>query len=237
MIVKPNKITFINKNPFKLGIEKCIEEKIEIEWNKFIIKNKDCFNGNIYVLTNIKHNKGIYTIELSETKFATLVYSKNKNNNYTLYPFFSGILPKTKDNYYVLIRNNKNKVNCLGGMASSEDFINNHFSPKHCLERELKEELNLILTSKKDIIEYNESYLKIPNQEKNLYTTGVIYTGILNYTKEELKEYFNNNKDKTDYEIKELLFYTKDNYKSIEDEPIRADYIIELISKIESDKS
>ena len=47
----------------------------------------------------------------------------------------------TKDNKYVIIKNNHNCINLIGGMADKMDFIKNQFSPDLCIKREISEEI------------------------------------------------------------------------------------------------
>ena len=233
MIIKINKEPIFKlKQP--LEIKKSLEEerKIKEVWDEFIKDNNSCFDGDIYVVTKVEKDNDKYILELGKTKFKDLIYAK-VNKDYEIHSLFSGIILKTKDNYFLLIKNKQNIINTIGGMASNEDFINKTFSPKKCLFRELQEELYLSLDNKDDILNYELSYIRLSNDKKN-YPYGIIYTGILNYTKEELLNHFNNNKNIIDDEIKELLFYTNDTYKELYNIPTKKDYLTEVIEDIKN---
>jgi 8-oxo-dGTP pyrophosphatase MutT (NUDIX family) len=233
MIIKINKEpVFKLKEPLEINKTSEEERKIKEVWDNFIKDNSSCFDGDIYVVTNVDKNNEDYIFEIGKTKFKDLIYAKT-NKNYEIHSLFSGIILKTEDNYFLLIKNKQNTINAIGGMASTEDFINKKFSSKKCLERELKEELGLTLDNKNDILNYNLSYIRLSNDEK-AYPYGIIYTGVLNYEKDELLAHFDKNKNKLDDEIKELLFYTNDTYKELYDISNKKDYLTEVIEDIEN---
>lgn len=232
MIIKlKKKPIFKEKTSSKEKNNSELQQRIEKNWQKFIKENEEFFNGNIYSVTDIKNDLEQYIFEIEKAKFADLIYAK-QNTELMIHSLFVSIFIQTKDNYYVLIRNNHGTINSIGGMASDEDKENNTFSPEKCLEREIKEEIGLSLNDKKDFLEYDLNYLKIPNQPINVYSCGIIYTGIINYTKEELEKYFIENKNKLDKEVSELLFYSKDSYKDLYNENNKKDYLIEVLEDI-----
>lgn len=231
MIIKINKEPIFKlKEPLEVEKTKEEKQKIEITWNSFIKNNKGYFDGDIYVVTKVEKDNEQYILELGKTKFKDLVYAK-VNKDYEIHSLFSGIILKTKDDYFLLIKNKQKTINTIGGMASNEDFLSDKFSHKKCLERELKEELGLSLDNKEDILNYKLSYIRLSYDEK-VYPYGLIYTGILNYTKDELLKYFISNKSKLDNEIEELLFYTKDTYKELYNVENKKEYLIEVIENI-----
>lgn len=227
------KLTFINKKPIEVYKDLSLEKRIQENWNAFLQENDGYFNGDIYVVTDLNETHEEYILEIGKAKYADLIYAK-KNIDLSILSLFVSIALKTKDNYCVLIKNNHDMINTIGGFASNEDFINEIFSPEICLEREVKEEIGLNINNKNDIIEYHRKYLKIPAKKENMYPCGIVFTGLLNYTKTELEEYFNKQKENFDNEIKELLFYTKDNYLDLNKIENKASYLVELIETIEN---
>lgn len=227
---------FKNKVPFQIQNPPILQEKIDNVWNDFIKDKQDFFNGDIFIVTDIINNNDKYTLEIAKTKYADLVYSR-KTQALTRRSLFSAILLETKDNYYVIVKDRRNKLNLLGGLASDEDFTNNNYNPTLCLKRELKEEINLDLEDKNIILDYAPIFLKIPvNEKAAMYTIGIIYTATLNYTKDELNNYFNNNKNNFDNEINELLYCTKNNYKEIKDFVDTRKYIFEALEILLEEK-
>ncbi len=233
MLVKVNKVIFKNKEPLEIAKTKEQEEKINNLWNKFSSSKTDVFNGDIYAVTSIKSTNNNYELEIGKAKFADLVYAK-QTNDLTIYSLFTSCLFKTKDNYYVITKDKNDRLNLLGGMASTDDFIDSEFRPEICLEREVKEELGLSLKDKKQVSSYQQAFIKMPSTDEKMYPTGVVYTGILNLTKDELEEYFITHKNNLDHEIKELLFYTKDNFLDIYKEKDIREYIVEAIKLLEN---
>lgn len=233
MLVKINNVTFKNKVPFEIEKTKDQEEKINVIWEEFSKNKTDFYNGEIYVITNISNIGNDYTLEIGKAKFADLVYSK-KTNDLTIYSLFTSCLFKTKDNYYLVLRDKNNRPNILGGMASDSDFINDEFIPQACLEREAKEELLISINDLNQVISYQKAFLKIPSTEEKMNPTGVVYVGQLNLTKDELIEHFSIHKNNLDHEIIDLLFYTKDNYLDILKEENTREYIVEAINLLEN---
>lgn len=235
LVTLKNEVIFKNKEEFEITRTNEELEKIEKVWNEFIDGKNNLFNGDIYTVTNIKEENEQYELEIAKTKFADLVYAK-QTKAFKVYSLFSSILFKTKDNYYVIVKDNQNRLNLFGGMASNEDFFDNNFNPKACLEREVKEELGLSLTDQNIVSSCHASFIKIPDKEEYMCPTGIVYTAQLNLTKDELNEYFGNKKEKVDDEIKNILFYTNDNYLEMYNENDIREYIIEAIKIIESKK-
>lgn len=229
MIIKINNtLNFKTQTPFELDISDKMQKDIERCWNEFIENKENYWNGDIFVATNIDLNNN--TIEVGKTKYASLVYAKH-NKDLIIKPLFSAILLKTKDNKYVIIKNNHNNINIIGGMADSADFKNGKFSPDACLHREVLEETGIDINNNSQVLEYNMKYLKVQDNNKNYGAIGVLYTGTLNFTSEEFKEYVSCNK--FDGEIKEWFFYDKEDCLNLKLKDTDISYLKEFI-KIET---
>ena len=212
MVSKINKkITFRIKEPAKIKRNIELENNIKHNWSEFIKGKSNYFNGDIFVIGNKIETDNVYIYEVNKAKYADLVYAKT-HSELTILSLFAAILFKTKDNYYVFIQNNHDVVNIIGGLASIEDFIDGLFKPEVCLSREVTEEIGLDINNKNDVLDYNIAYLTSPSNNENVFPFGIVFTGTLNYTKEELIEYYLNNNEKFDNEIKKLLFYNSSNY-------------------------
>lgn len=240
MIVKAeNNIIFKNKNPIEIERNNTQKENIRQYWHEFVKDNKDIYNGNIYCITNIIKQKSETVFELAKTKFEDIVYAKNKKHfDLKTRCLFVATYFVTTDGYYCIIKNNRNIVNLVGGMADDADFENGSFNAKKCLYREVKEELGLDMSKKKDIKEINLKYLKVPSkQEDNLahYPIGIIYETILKITSIELENKFNKNKDIIDGEIKEIVLLKDFNILGHYDK--KASYLIELFDCIKNEKA
>ncbi len=226
-----NNMTFKTKYPIEID-RKGLDNKINKNFEEFIKSRENYFNGDIFVVTNYEVIDNYVLFEISKAKYADLVYAKS-HRDLIIRSLFSSILFKTKDDYYLLIKNIYGTINTIGGMADKDDFSNNLFIPENCLKREVMEEIGLDINNKDDIIKISKKYIKIPSDDATMYPMGVIYTGILNYTKEEFIKYYNSNKSRLDNEIDKLLFYTRDNYLELENETNKVSYLIELISLLE----
>lgn len=226
MIIELNKsLKFKTKEPIELDIPNIMKEKINNCWKEFIKGKNDFWDGKIFVATNIDLNDNI--IEVSSTNFSSLVYAK-LNKDLTIWSLFASILLKTKDEKYLIIRNNHNWINLIGGMADKMDFIDNQFNPDLCIRREVWEEIGLDLDNTKQILNYEMKYLKLAENGENYYPTGILYTGNLNFTSEEFKKYIKNNQ--FDNEIKECYFYSAEECMKLNLTDFDGSYLKEFIS-------
>ena len=69
-------------------------------------------------------------------------------------------------------------------------------------------------------------YLKTPNPGRNY---GIVYTGVLNFTKDELLQYFYNIKTDLDQEINKLLVLSGKEVLSLQLSDDDISYLVELI--------
>lgn len=211
------------KKPFPIQLNTCVQNKIKENWKKFIKGKEGYWDGNLLAVTNFDIEQNI--IEIGKAKFSWLIYSKD-NNDLDIRSLFVSILFKTLDEQYVVIKNNHNKINIIGGIVEESDLENDKFNPETCLRRELKEELNLELHNLDDVKYYKMQYLKTPNPGRNY---GIVYTGILNFTSKDLIDYFNKIKEKIDNEIVELLLLNKEDVKKLKLNDNDISYLKELI--------
>lgn len=220
-----NNLNFKMRKPVELDISNIMKEKIDRCWKEFIKEKENYWNGDIFVVTNLDLNENI--IEISKTQYSSLVYAKH-NKDLILKPLFAGILLKTKDNKYIIIKNNHNNINIIGGMADASDFLNSNFSPDSCIQREVLEEIGIDINNKSQMLDYHMKYLKIQTNSENYYTIGILYTGILNFTSQEFKKYVNSNN--FEGEIKEYYFYSAEECLKLKLTNSDISYLKELIT-------
>lgn len=210
-----------------LIIDDVTRKSIKEVWNDFI-KDKDSndyYDGDIYCVTDI--NQKNLSINISKTKFSSLIYAK-KTNNLIIRSLFSAGYIKTIDNYICIILNKRNKLNAIGGMADNKDIKNNQFDSEECLIREVKEELgiNLINNNHFEVILKYIKYPSVGELNESYYPVGTLYEIKTKYTKDELIDLYLNTKH--DSEVKELKFYDKYNYNEVYSYNNKADYLDEL---------
>ena len=241
MIIKlTGNIIFEQKQPFI--IKRTIEEKLEINniWEEFIKEKipSDYYNGDIFLVTNIKTNEGNYIFEIGKTKFSDLIYAK-RTNKLKVRSLFIASYIMTADNYLCIIKNKHKRINTRGGRVDSLDFDNNLFIPQNCLYREFQEEMAMDLKHDETFYDINAKYIKIPygaEHELALYPIGILYEIKTTLTTTELLENFKKNKDFSDGEIEELVFYNKNTYQQIEQYEAKESYISELLTHIINDQ-
>lgn len=233
MIVKiKDNVIFKNKNPIEIEKNDSQIRNIKKYYNEFIKQNSGVYNGNVYCITNIIKQNDEFIFEVGKTKFEDIVYSK-KHLDLKTRCLFVGTYFITIDGCYCIIKNNRNIVNLIGGMADETDFENGNFNPNKCLNREVKEEVGLDIEKKKDFINISLKYIKMPSEEEEAlthYPIGLIYETTLNMTYNELKNKFNKNQNITDGEIKEIISIQDVN--TLKKYEKKASYLIELFECI-----
>ena len=201
------------------------KEDIVKYWNDFSKDKTEIFNGDVVSVQDINETNDDYKLTLNIIKFSDVVYSKMVGKIKTR-ALFSGGYILTSDNYIGFVIDRRNTLNLVGGMASTEDFINNKYNPNLCMFREFKEELGIDIECDK----FNSviKYIKYPAGSENTqshYPTGLIYEIKTNYTKEELSSLFNTSKH--DNEINSILFLNYDDCDKLS-QYTKKDYIDEL---------
>jgi len=233
MIKEVKKVNFSYKGNVELDYD--TKTKISKYWDELKQKSDLLHENKILVVSKIEDNDGVYDIELKDTTFSHFMYSKMLDTM-DIRCMFSGTYILTCDNYVVLVLNNMYKgytfqmVNLVGGMSDFNDIVNGKYLSEKNLKREFKEELGLIYDDSSYSI--NLKYIKCPSENENPvgYAIGVIYEIKTVYSKLELENMFN--KSIHDNEIQELIFVSKENYKSISLYEHKKEYIPELLEKI-----
>ena len=210
-----------------LIIDEVTRKSIKEVWNDFI-KDKDSndyYAGDIFCVTDI--NQENLSINISKTKFSSLIYAK-KTNNLIIRSLFSAGYIRTIDNYICIILNKRNKLNTIGGMADNKDIKNNQFDSEECLIREVNEELgiNLINNNHFEVILKYIKYPSVGELNESYYPVGTLYEIKTKYTKDDLINIYKNSIH--DSEFKELKFYDKYNYKEVYSYDNKEDYLDEL---------
>ena len=195
--------------PFEIEISSDLRDKVQVFWNDFIQGKDGYWDGDLLSVTN--YSEEDHTIEVGKAKFSWLIYAKS-HPGIDAHSLFVAILFQTLDGYYVITKNNHQQLNMLGGIVEDEDIVTGTFHPDICLRRELKEELQLDLYAKEHVLTYQMKYLKVPESKGNY---GVLYTGVLNFTKEEFKNYFIQGKKNFDHEITDIFLLTKEEVNKL----------------------
>lgn len=219
-----------------LMVERTDAQKVAIRsnWKEFI-KGKspdEYYDGDIFLVTNIIQSSNKLILEVGKGKFSDLIYARQTGNLHARSLFVASYIV-TSDNYFCVILNRQKRINTIGGMASDIDFVHGVFSPERCLARELREELALDLYDEQHISGFGAKFLKIPDDDElclPLFPVGVLYEIQSPLTKNELSSTFNEKKMLTDGEVQELLFYSKQDYRFLEQYSNKESYILDLFN-------
>ena len=198
------------KKPFEIQLTSDLESKVEKNWKEFLKKHDGYWDGELLSVTHFDVDANIFVV--GKAKYSWLIYSQN-HEDLDIRSLFVAILFKTLDDKYVIIKNNHDIINIIGGMVEEKDLSNDKFHPAFCLQRELLEELNLDLYNRQHVCSYQMKYLNTPNPGRNY---GIVYTGVLNFTSSEFLKYFIDNKSKLDHEISKLLLLDSEEVKSLD---------------------
>ena len=233
MITEIGSVEFVYKG--KIEVDNVTKNKIKEYWEK-VKKEKDFLHeAQILNVSNLIINKNDYIIELEETTFSNYMYSKEYDGD--IRALFSGAYVVTADSFVVCVLNHyyENELefetlNLVGGMSDAKDIINGKYSSEMCLKREFKEELGLDLKEENWNIQLR--YLKYPSETENPvgYPIGTIYEIKTSYTKAQLEKMFE--EASHDNEVKELVFFSKENYKEIYNYEHKKQYMPELFEEI-----
>lgn len=225
MLKAIKKVPIIKKaQPFEIQLKDNLKDSVNKYWEEFICEKDGYWDGKILSVARFDVNN--FVIEVGEAQYSWLIYSKN-HNDLDVRSFFVSILLKTLDDKYVLIKNNHNKFNIIGGMADSKDLNGDYFSPELCLKRELFEELHLDLKNKNHVLNYQMKYLKTPEPGRNY---GVVYIGNLNFYSKDLLDYFSRVKDIVDSEVNHLLLLNSEEVLQLDLTDNDISYLKDLIS-------
>lgn len=210
-------------NLFQIRLDSYLESKVCRAWESFVQKHQGYWDG--YLLAVVNFDFEMNFIEIGVARYSWLIYSKT-HDDLDIRSLFVSILFKTQDDYYVVLKNNHGKINIIGGVVEPGDLEGAEFHPEVCLKRELLEELKLDLNNQEHVLEYHMKYLKTPNPGRNY---GIVYTGVLNFTKDELLQYFYNIKTDLDQEINKLLVLSGKEVLSLQLSDGDISYLVELI--------
>ena len=234
MIKKVNSVEFIFKGKAEIDEIKNIKA---IEYFKELQQKTNLMHeGEILIVSDFTKNEDDYIIELKETTFSNYIYSRDKNDG-DIRTMFSASYIITKDNYLVCVLNNYYEndlkfetLNLIGGMSDANDIIDGKYSSEKNLKREIKEELGFDIDN--DNWNIQLKYLKYPSEKENPvgYPIGTLYEIKTSYTKEQIEKMFK--KASHDNEVKELVFFSKNNYKKIYEFEHKKQYMNELFEMI-----
>ena len=234
MIKLVNSVKFIYKGILEIDEETNIQV---LDYFKNSQKKTNLLHENkMLIVSNFNSNNGNYEIELKETNFSYWFYAK-ETKNADVRSLFSASYILTSDGYVVCELNNYYEntisfvtVNLVGGIADSKDVVNGEYLSEKCLKREFKEELGFDLNEEN--FKLKLKYLKYPANNENPinYNIGIIYETKTIYTKEQIQKMFKNSLH--DNEVKELVFFSKEDYRKIYDYKYKKEYIPELFELV-----
>ncbi len=214
-IDKPIVLKFENRE-IKLPNE--LKNNIEKFWAKAIKENPNLYNASDYVVENVIETQDNIKMIVAKSSYAHYLYDERigiKEEAYRCCSPWGGILLLTKDNYFVIGEMDKTTSipYCLqisGGGIDIRDIEDGKINIDSNIKRELQEELNLNL----DDINYKIEFIEYPSKTRNAY--GFLAIGRVNYTKEELKQHFEEYKEylvrnNLEVEFNKLIFLKKEN--------------------------
>ena len=217
-IVRVNKPIILKFEDREIKLPKELKNNIESFWTDAIKENPNLYNGQDYVVETVNETKENIEMIVTKSNYAHYLYDERvgiKEENYRCCSPWGGILLLTKDNYFVIGEMDKttSMPYCLqisGGGIDIKDIENGIINIDSNIKRELKEELNLNL----DDIDYKIAFIEYPSKTRNAY--GFLAIGKMNWTKDELKQYFKEYKEylimnHLEVEFNKLIFLQKEN--------------------------
>jgi len=156
-ISKP--INIVCSEPFRVERTNLQQAAIDNNWKEFI-KDKnpaDFFNGEVFLVNNIIFDENEYVLEVGSSRYADLVYAK-ETGKLKVRSLFVASYIVTSDGFLCVIKNKRNRINTIGGMADDSDFLNGQFQPWKCLIREWEEEMGVNLETDSRFGEVNKRF-------------------------------------------------------------------------------
>lgn len=233
MIRKINSVKFMYKG--ELEQDKTTEDKVKEYWRKITQKTDLLHEAKILNVSDFVAKENDYIIELKKTTFSNFMYAKEYGGD--IRAMFSGAYILTADKFVGCVLNHyyENELefetlNLVGGMADATDIVDGKYSYENNLKRETNEELGFDLEDGNWNIQLK--YLKYPSEKENPvgYPIGTIYEIETSYTKTQLKKMFE--EATHDNEVKKLIFFSKENYREINNYEHKKQYMPELFEEI-----
>lgn len=84
-----------------------------------------------------------------------------KKGSLKLNLLFTSLIIKKLDDKYLMIKNNKGRINSIGGKADNSDFCNNIL----CIKMKVMEGIKIDIDDKNQVFSYNMKYIKSPNND------------------------------------------------------------------------
>ena len=213
-IDKPVVIRFENRN-IELQVE--IKKNIDKFWNNAIKENPHLYNGQDYVVETLINVEDRIEMIVAKTNYAHYLYDERVGiiqEKYKCYAPWGGIILLTNDNYLVIGEMSKETslpygLQIPGGGVDESDINDGIIDINLTIKRELKEEINIDINE----IEYKIKFMEYPSKTRNAY--GFIGVGMLDLTKKELKQHFEDYKkyltnNNLEVEFNRLIFLKKE---------------------------
>ncbi len=218
-----------------------IKRKIIGFWNETTNRNPTLWNGNLMCVSSYESLENELVITCKKTSYAHYLYDERKDvaNEYACHSLSAGCLLETSDHYYIVGELDKKTSypRCLqpcGGIVEKSDLENGEISIIKTISREAKEELNIDLQNRNQVLESKIKYISLPDNKVHTYI--IFMKSLLKMTKleveEQYKKYLQDLKmNNGEVEFCKLHFIKKDNISEQLDKlnnPKRG-YLIELL--------
>ena len=223
-------------------LPKILKKDIEQFWKKIKTEEPYIWEGDFICANEVKELDNRIVLTCKKTKYSHYLFDERigiDDYNYWCSCLWGGVLLKTRDDYYVLGEASEQTslphcIQIFGGGPDEADILDKNINIINTIKRELKEEINLDLENKNQILDYEIKYLEIPHKKRHAY--GIIAVGNLAMIKEEIKEHHRNyikllNDKGEEIEVGNLIFLS--NQKPISElnnysNPIR-EYVKEIL--------
>lgn len=205
----------------------CIPEDIEKNilefWNETKNKNPNLWNGELMYVNSYENFSNKIVISCKKTTYSHYLYDERKSiiNEYACHSLSACSLLETSDNYYIVgeLGEKTSFPYCIqpcGGSVEERDFENGKINIIKTIVREAKEELNIDLQNKNQVLENKIKYISLPDDEVHTYI--IFMKSLLNMTKLDVekhyKEYLEDLKiNNREVEFRKLHYIKKDNIK------------------------
>ena len=213
----------VNMLEEKFELPKEIQSKIHEFWKDAQTKTPDLWDGELMCVSSYERNGDMINITCKKTTYSHYLYNERIGlpMEYRCNSLASGCILETRDDYYIIGEMAENTsfpkgLQPCGGSVEKKDKENGKINVLKTIERESKEELNLNMQDKEQVISNNIKLISLPTDIINTY---MIFTKCkLNMNKSEMEEhyqkYLKTLKEKNDeVEFSKIHFIKKQNVR------------------------
>lgn len=154
-------------NQKKISLPKAYNDDCEAHWESLLKSGKKYYRGDIYTISNVKHDSKGITIYVELTDYAHFIYTIHKNvyEEHDCRVIYTSVLVETADGKFVIgiigeDTFDPQKLQLFGGGIDKSDIKGNKADLEHCAKKEIAEEFGIDADDNKVVKQFRPYLLK-----------------------------------------------------------------------------